>query len=90
VLIELEGEGVDLTLELGQSAGEPVALLAEGFRHRHHRFDELVFAVVDLWDVAHRRALRRKSRTRQQDGCRCGASYRTRTWCTLRVVGLTG
>jgi hypothetical protein len=60
VLIELEGEGVDLTLELSQSAGEPVALLAEGLRHRHHGVDELVFAVVGVWDVAHRRALRRK------------------------------
>jgi hypothetical protein len=53
VLIELDGEGVDLALELGQAAGQPVTLLAKGFGQRDHRLDEPTLAILDGWDGVH-------------------------------------
>jgi hypothetical protein len=70
VLIELEGERVDLALELTQAAGEPVALLAEGLGERHHRLDEPVLAVFGRQDVAHSVVLRHEVATGKQIGCR--------------------
>jgi hypothetical protein len=46
VLIELEGEGVDLALELAQAVGQPIALLPERLGERHHRLDEPALAVL--------------------------------------------
>jgi hypothetical protein len=69
MLIELEGERVDLPLELAEAPGEPVALLAERLRERHHRLDEPVLAVLGGWDVVHRRPPA-QSVTREQIECR--------------------
>jgi hypothetical protein len=54
-LIELEGEGVDLALQLTQAVGQAVSLLAERLGQRHHRLDEPVLAVLGgEGRVAHR------------------------------------
>jgi hypothetical protein len=53
VLIEPDGERVDLALEVAQAAGQAVALLAEGLGQRDHRVDEAAFAFVGGRDVAH-------------------------------------
>jgi hypothetical protein len=56
VLIELEGERVDLPLELAQAAGQPVSLFAERLGERHHRLDEPVLAILGGGDIVHQRA----------------------------------
>jgi len=55
-LIEPDGERVDLALELAQTVGQPVALLAEGFGQRYDGVDEPAFAFVGGRNVAHRSA----------------------------------
>jgi hypothetical protein len=55
VLIELDGERVDLALERGEPVSQAIALFAEGLGQRHHGFDEPSLAGVGRWDVGHRR-----------------------------------
>jgi putative FmdB family regulatory protein len=52
VLIELEGERVDLALELTEAPGQAVALFAEGLGQRHHGLDEAVLAILGRRAVA--------------------------------------
>jgi hypothetical protein len=54
VQIELDGEGVDLALELAQASREPVALFAERLGQGHHRLDEPLFPIFAMWGVGHR------------------------------------
>jgi hypothetical protein len=53
VLIELDRQGVDLALQLGQATGQPVTLLAKGLGQRDHRLDESTLAILDRWDGVH-------------------------------------
>jgi hypothetical protein len=79
VLIELEGERVDLPLELAQPAGQPVALLPEGLGQRHHRLDEPMLAVLGGGDVAHR-VLRQRVADLTANRMPWWISPRTGTW----------
>jgi hypothetical protein len=55
VLIELDGEHVDLALQLGEAVRQAIALLPERLGQRHHGFDEPFLAGVGQRDVGHRR-----------------------------------
>jgi hypothetical protein len=54
VLVQLEGQGVDLALELAQPSCEAVALVAERLGQGYHRLDEPLFAVVGVRGLGHR------------------------------------
>ncbi|HEU4368390.1 MAG TPA: hypothetical protein VFV05_09215 [Methylomirabilota bacterium] len=56
MLIEPDGEGIDLALELAQAVGQSVAFLAEGFGQRYDGVDEPAFTFVGGRNVAHRSA----------------------------------
>jgi hypothetical protein len=66
VLIEPDGQRVDLPLELAQPPGQPVALLAEGLGQGDHRIDEPALAFIGRRDVVHGCASAREGRHRQQ------------------------
>jgi hypothetical protein len=83
VLIELDGECVDLALELAEAAREPIALLAERFGERHHGLDEAVLAVVGGSDVVHRWS----SGTESHHGSKSGAGA---SGLRERVLGARG
>jgi hypothetical protein len=83
VLIQLEGERVDLALELAETAGKPVPLLAERFGERHHGLDEAVLAVVGGSDVVHRWS----SGTESHHGSKSGAGA---SGLRERVLGARG
>jgi putative FmdB family regulatory protein len=53
VLIEPDRQRVDLALQLAQTPGQPVALLAEGLGQGDHRIDEPAFTFVCSRDLVH-------------------------------------
>jgi hypothetical protein len=85
VLIELDGECVDLALELAEAAREPIALLAERFGERHHGLDEPVLAIVGGARVVQSVVLRHEVAKGQQIGCRSPSPPE----CALRAQGVS-
>jgi hypothetical protein len=89
VLIELDGECVDLALELAEAAREPIALLAERFGERHHGLDEPVLAVVGGARVVQSVVLRHEVAKGPANRMPEPLSARMRTSRAGRVVRLT-
>jgi hypothetical protein len=89
VLIELDGQGEDLALELAQATGQPVTLLAKGLGQRDHRLDEPTLALGGGWNGVHRLTSTRGLAAREQAGCRGATGSGTHTWARAAVAGLT-
>src|SRR5689334_10997188 len=79
VLVEPDGQGVDLLLELREPAGQAVALVAEGLGEGNHRFDQSLLTrlgrggVTQRRHVVHRGSSLKGSRRSEQFECRSWA-----------------